>query len=110
MMLLVVVACKQTNIGCIRLLCVEIQPVQVAINKTILPGFAIRDGKITIDSNEYPVYFAGFAVEDPSNSIRVKPISDSVATGSWHSLSGIFLAHNAESYVKYIPILAIRSY
>lgn len=100
----------QTSIGCIRLLCVEIQPVQVAINEQIRPGFAIRDGKITIDGNEYPVYLAGFAVEDPSNSIRVKPISDSVVTDSWYSLSGIFLAHNTESYVKYIPILAIRSY
>lgn len=100
----------QTSIGCIRLLCVEIRPVQVAINEQIRPGFAIRDGKITIDSNEYPVYLAGFAVEDQSNSIRVKPISDSVVTDSWYSLSGIFLAHNTESYVKYIPILAIRSY
>lgn len=100
----------QTSIGCIRLLCVEIRPVQVAINEQIRPGFAIRDGKITIDGNEYPVYLAGFAVEDQSNSIRVKPISDSVVTDSWYSLSGIFLAHNTESYVKYIPILAIRSY
>lgn len=100
----------QTSIGCIRLLCVEIRPVQVAINKQIRPGSAIRDGKITIDGNKYPVYLAGFAVEDPSNSIRVKPISDSVVTDSWYSLSGIFLAHKAEGYVKYIPILAIRSY
>lgn len=100
----------QTSIGCIRLLCVEIRPVQVAINEQIRPGFAIRDGKITIDGNEYPVYLAGFDVEDQSNSIRVKPISDSVVTDSWYSLSGIFLAHNTESYVKYIPILAIRSY
>lgn len=100
----------QTSIGCIRLLCVEIRPVQVAINEQIRPGFAIRDGKITIDGNEYLVYLAGFAVEDQSNSILVKPISDSVVTDSWYSLSGIFLAHNTESYVKYIPILAIRSY
>lgn len=99
----------QTSIGCIRLLCVEIRPVQVAINEQIRPGFAIRDGKITIDGNEYPVYLAGFDV-DPSNIIRVKPISDSVVTDSWYSLSGIFLAHNTGSYVKYIPILAIRSY
>lgn len=99
----------QTSIGCIRLLCVDIRPVQVAINEQILPGFAIRGGKITIDGNEYPVYLAGFAVEDQSNSIRVKPISDSVVTDSWYSLSGIFLTHNTESYVKYIPILAIRS-
>lgn len=99
----------KTSIGCIRLLCVEIRPVQVAINEQIRPGFAIRDGKITIDGNEYPVYLAGFDV-DQSNSIRVKPISDSVVTDSWYSLSGIFLAHNTESYVKHIPILAIRSY
>lgn len=99
----------QTSIGCIRLLCVEIRPVQVAINEQIRPGFAIRDGKITIDGNEYPVYLAGFDV-DQSNIIQVKPISDSVVTDSWYSLSGIFLAHNTKSYVKYIPILAIRSY
>lgn len=102
----------QTSIGCIRLLCVAVQPAQVAINNEICPGLAIRDGKITIDSNEYPVYLAGFAVEDGSNSrVLVKPISDSVVADSWHSLSGIFLVNNPENYgIKYIPILAIRSY
>lgn len=102
----------QTSIGCIRLLCVAVQPAQVAINNEIRPGFAIRDGKITIDGNEYPVYLAGFAVEDGSNSrVLVKPISDSVVADSWCSLSGIFLVNNSENYgIKYIPILAIRSY
>lgn len=102
----------QTSIGCIRLLCVAVQPAQVAINNEIRPGLAIRDGKITIDSNEYPVYLAGFAVEDGSNSrVLVKPISDSVVADSWCSLSGIFLVNNSENYgIKYIPILAIRSY
>lgn len=98
----------QTSIGCIRLLCVA-APREV--NKKILPGMAIRDGKITIDTKEYLVYLAGFAVEDQSNNIQVKPISDSVVADSWYSLSGIFLANNSENYVfKYIPILAIRSY
>lgn len=101
----------QTSIGCIRLLCVEVPPAPSEVNNKILPGIAIRDGKITIDSNEYPVYLAGFAVEDQSNNIQVKPISDSVVADSWCSLSGIFLVNNTENYgFKYIPILAIRSY
>ena len=101
----------QTSIGCIRLLCVKVAAPS-EVNNTIRPGLAIRDGKITIDSNEYPVYLAGFAVEDGSNSsIRVEPISDSVVADSWCSLSGIFLVNNSENYyIKYIPILAIRAY
>lgn len=101
----------QTSIGCIRLLCVAVPKAPSEENKKILPGMAIRDGKITIDSKEYPVYLAGFAVEDQSNNIQVKPISDSVVADSWCSLCGIFLVNNSENYgFKYIPILAIRSY
>lgn len=98
----------QTSIGCIRLLCVKV-PGMHTINKQIRPGIAIRDGKITIDSNEYPVYLAGFAAENQQNNIQVSPISDSVVADSWYSLSGIFLVNNS-GYGKYIPILAIRSY
>lgn len=101
----------QTSIGCIRLLCVKVPKAPSEENKKIRPGMAIRDGKITIDSKEYLVYLAGFAVEDQSNNIQVKPISDSVVADSWCSLSGIFLVNNSENYgFKYIPILAIRSY
>lgn len=101
----------QTSIGCIRLLCVKVPKAPSEENKKIHPGMAIRDGKITIDSKEYLVYLAGFAVEDQSNNIQVKPISDSVVADSWCSLSGIFLVNNSENYgFKYIPILAIRAY
>ena len=101
----------QTSIGCIRLLCVRVPKAPSEENKKIFPGMAIRDGKITIGSKEYLVYLAGFAVEDQSNNIQVKPILDSVVADSWCSLSGIFLVNNSENYgFKYIPILAIRSY
>lgn len=100
----------QTSIGCIRLLCVKMSATQVKINKVIPPGMAIRDGKITIDSKEYPVYLAGFAAEIQQNNIQVAPISDSVVTDSWCSLSGIFLVNDSGNYGKYIPILAIRAY
>ena len=99
-----------TSIGCIRLLCVNVPAASSAVNKKILPGMAIRDGKITIDNKEYPVYLAGFAAEIQQNNIKVSPISDSVVADSWCSLSGIFLVNDSENHGKYIPILAIRTY